>query len=85
MIQIGDYATLRVLRFTDFGSYLDAGELGEVLLPRKYEPEDLAEGDEIRVFLYHDDQGRPVATTETPLATVGSFVFCRLELPLLFL
>ena len=73
MIQIGDYATLRVLRFTDFGSYLDAGELGEVLLPRKYEPEDLAEGDEIRVFLYHDDQGRPVATTETPLATVGSF------------
>ena len=73
MIQIGKRARLKVLRFVDFGAYLDAGELGEVLLPRKYEPKDLAEGDEIEVFLHHDDQGRPVATTETPLAEVGQF------------
>ena len=45
---------MKVLREVDFGMYLDAGEVGEVLIPRKYIPEGTQIGDTIRVFLYLD-------------------------------
>ena len=35
MITIGKTYELNVLKKVDFGFYLDAGELGEVLLPRR--------------------------------------------------
>ncbi len=71
--EIGQYATLRVNREVDFGFFLDAGELGEILLPLKYATDDLKINDEIKVFLYLDSEDRPVATTETPLAIVGEY------------
>ncbi len=77
MATIGQRAELNVIRFVDFGLYLDAGKLGEVLLPRKYVPEGAREGDRLTVFLYHDSEGRPVATTEEPYAEVGEFAALR--------
>jgi len=51
-----------------------AGEqLGEILLPRRYVPENLAPDATIDVFLYLDSEDRLVATTETPFAQVGEF------------
>jgi hypothetical protein len=35
MADIGKYNTLKIVKFTDFGGYLDGGELGEILLPRR--------------------------------------------------
>lgn len=77
MISIGKTYTLDVIKTVDFGFYLDAGSLGEVLLPRKYAPDDLATGDSIEVFLYLDSEDRPVATTQKPRAQVGEFAYLR--------
>ncbi|WP_415882359.1 S1 RNA-binding domain-containing protein [Neptuniibacter sp. QD72_48] len=73
MAAIGKYNTLEVIKEKDFGVYLDAGELGEILLPKRYCPEDLEVGDSIRVFIYLDTDDYLIATTETPKAIVDEF------------
>lgn len=75
MIIIGHTYNLNVVKFLDFGAYLDAGDLGEVLLPNKYVPDYLSEGDSIEVFLYLDSEDRPVATTQIPKVSVGEFAY----------
>jgi predicted RNA-binding protein (virulence factor B family) len=63
MIKVGDYNVLKVLREADFGFYLDDGAEG-VLLPKRFVPEGLKVGDELKVFIYHDSEGRLIATTQ---------------------
>ncbi len=75
MVTLGRSYTLSVVKAVDFGFYLDAGDLGEVLLPRKYAPSGLSAGDTVRVFLYLDANALPVATTQTPKAQVGEFAY----------
>ncbi len=70
---LGDYNTLRIARRSDIGLYLDGDQAGEILLPKRYVTQDMQIGDEIRVFLYLDQEERLVATTEQPLAKVGDF------------
>jgi len=72
---IGKMNTLQVLKTVDFGVYLDAGALGEVLLPRRYVPEHCHVGEDIEVFLYHDSEDRVIATTETPYAKVNECAY----------
>jgi len=74
MLKLGDYNTLRIVKAVDFGLYLDGGEEGEILLPQRYVTKDMHIGDEIEVFIYLDQEERPVATTEHPYAKVGEFV-----------
>lgn len=73
MIKLGDYNLLKIVKSVDFGLYLDGGEVGEILLPQRYATPQMHVGDEIQVFLYLDQDERPVATTEAPLAKVGDF------------
>ena len=73
MIKVGDYNRLRVLREVDFGVYLDDGAEG-ILLPKRFVPADLKIGDEVKVFIYHDSEGRLVATTQHPKGVVGDIV-----------
>ena len=75
MIRLGHSYDLSVVKLVDFGVYLDAGDLGEVLLPRKYAAPDLSPGDVVEVFLYLDSEDRPVATTQVPTAEVGQFAY----------
>lgn len=70
-VRIGHFNTLPVVKIVSFGCYLDGGSDGEILMPAKYMPEGVAEGDEVRGFVYYDSEDRLVATTETPLAEVG--------------
>lgn len=77
MITIGKTYTLEVVKTVDFGVYLDAKDLGEVLLPKKYVPNDVAVGDRIEVFLYLDSDNRPVATTQKPKAQVNEFAYLK--------
>ena len=63
-IRLGRRNRLTVLRAVDFGLYLDAGEISDVLLPIRYVPEGTKEGDELDVFLYLDSEERLVATIE---------------------
>lgn len=73
MIQVGDYNVLKVLRAVDFGVYLDDGAEG-ILLPKRFLPEGVAAGDEIKAFVYHDSEGRLLATTQQPKGVVGDIV-----------
>jgi len=73
MAEVGKWNKLRVLKELDFGDYLDAQELGEILLPIRYVPKDCKIGDEIDVFVYYDSEDRVIATTDKPFAEVGDF------------
>lgn len=73
MLSLGTYNTLRIVKRVDFGLYLDGGDEGEILLPKRYTNPQMHIGDEIEVFIYLDQDERPVATTERPLAKVGEF------------
>lgn len=73
MVSVGKYNTLRVVKKVDFGMYLDGGE-DEILLPKRYVPAGLKEGDELEVFIYHDSDNRLIATTLRPYGIVGDIV-----------
>ena len=60
-----------------FGVYLDGGVDGDILMPLKYVPQGIRVGDTVRCFVYLDQDERPIATTETPLAQVGEFACLR--------
>ncbi len=77
MAEIGRFNYVEVLRELDFGVYLDGGELGEILLPRRYVPSQCKPGDYIEVFIYIDSEDRIIATTERPYAAVGDFALLR--------
>ncbi len=74
-IKLGDYNNLEIVKEVDFGLYLDGGDEGEILLPKRYVPQTYRMGEKLAVFVYLDQDERLVATTETPLAKVGSFAF----------
>lgn len=73
MAEIGKLNTLEVLKEVDFGIYLDGGNLGEILMPKRYVPEGTMPGDYIEAFIYLDSEDRLLATTEKPLAMVDDF------------
>lgn len=77
MFEIGTYQKLEILRETDPGLYLGDGKGNEVLLPNKYIPENFEIGDGLEVFLYLDNEERPIATTLTPEVTLNSFGYLR--------
>ena len=77
MIEIGQSHELIAVKQVDFGVYLDAENLGEVLLPKRHVPDDLNYGDKIEVFIYLDSEDRPIATTEKPKAKVGQFAYLK--------
>lgn len=76
MIKVGDYNELNVLRMVDFGVYLDDGNEG-ILLPKRFVPAGLKEGDRIKVFIYHDGEDRIIATTQQPKGKLGDIVKLR--------
>jgi hypothetical protein len=73
MLKLGDYNTLKIVKRVDFGLYLDGGDEGEILMPKRYVSPSMQIGDEVEVFIYLDQDERVVATTEKPLAKVGEF------------
>ncbi|MDD4515321.1 S1-like domain-containing RNA-binding protein [Massilibacteroides sp.] len=79
MVKIGEYNTLKVVKDLDFGIYLDGGNDLEILLPARYVPKNIKPGDEVEVFIYHDNEGRLIATTARPYATVGEFKFMEVK------
>lgn len=51
--------------------------INEVLLPNKFCPSGAKVGDEVQAFIYTDSQDRFIATTQSPLATLGQIAFLR--------
>ncbi len=79
MVNIGKYNKLKIVKLLSFGAYLDGGDNLEILLPTRYVSKDAQPGDEVEVFIYHDNEGRLIATTAHPLATVGEFQFMEVK------
>lgn len=73
MIKLGEYNTLTILRETEPGLYLGDEEDNVVLLPHKYKPEEYTIGDQIKVFVYLDNEERPIATTLDPFLQLNTF------------
>ncbi len=74
----GIHQKLSVVRTTDHGAVLASRKGEEVLLPRRYTQPWMQPGAELEVFIYHDGDGRIVATTETPSATLGEATTMRI-------
>ncbi len=77
MIRIGDFNTLEIIRETEQGLYLADTEDNEVLLPNRYVPEAFKIWDKIKVFVYLDNEERPVAVTDEPYVVRDDFAMLR--------
>jgi uncharacterized protein len=73
MAKIGTRAALDILHEKTFGLFLNGGELGEILLPRREMPVKWALGEPLDVFLYLDSEDRQVATLKQPKVMPGQF------------
>lgn len=73
MIRMGEYNLLKVIKVKDMGVFMDNGEEG-ILMPKRFVPAGTGIGDELNVFLYHDGEGRPIATTQKPFGILGDIV-----------
>lgn len=78
MPALGRYHRLELLRITDSGAVLAAGD-GEILLPGAQIPDGAKPGDMLEVFLYLDSADRPIATTRHPKAMVGEFALLEVK------
>lgn len=79
MANIGQKNCLRIVKSVDFGVYLDGGEHGEILLPRRYLPETWAVGDKLDVFIYLDSEDQLIATTQRPRIMVGQCAYLKVK------
>jgi uncharacterized protein len=77
LTEIGRINTLKVVRETENGVYLDGENLGEILMPQKFVTAEVKAAGVAEVFVYTDSEDRLVATTEQPLAKVGEFAFLK--------
>lgn len=68
---IGQTIDLKVIRKVSIGYYLDAGAMGDILLPLSSVTEHPLPGDSIKVFVYRDSEDRPVATMRQPWVRAG--------------
>ena len=64
---------MKVIKEKSMGVFLDDGGEG-ILLPKRFVPHNTRIGDELTVFLYHDGEDRPIATTQKPFGKMGDIV-----------
>ncbi|MBA4848881.1 S1 RNA-binding domain-containing protein [Emticicia sp. BO119] len=76
-MDLGVKNILRVLRGTSVGMYLGDKEGNDVLLPKKYIPDDLIVGNDIEVFIYRDSEDRIIATTLEPKVELNQFAYLQ--------
>jgi predicted RNA-binding protein (virulence factor B family) len=77
MIRIGDYNTLEIIRETEQGLYLSDSEENQVLLPNRYVPKTFQIWEELKVFVYLDNEERLVAVTDEPYVVRDDFALLR--------
>ena len=77
MADLGRYNRLHIIRLAGAGAFLDGGDLGEILLPRRFVADSMQASDELEVFVYRDSEERAVATLERPKAQVGECAYLK--------
>ncbi len=78
-LSLGRFNALEIVKEVEFGLYLDGGEMGEILLPKRYQPAEYEIGQLLDVFLYLDNEERLIATTLTPKVQVGEFACLKVN------
>lgn len=78
-MELGKYNKLTAVRYTSVGLFLEDEEGEDVLLPMKWVPRGVSEGDELEVFIYLDSEERPIATTMKPRAQLGEFAYLQVK------
>ena len=76
-VQIGKMNRQRVKGLQAYGTHLDGGTWGDVLLRGKDVAKTYKPGDMVDVFVFVDREQRLLATLQKPLAMVGDFAFLR--------
>lgn len=71
MVNFGQNNFLKIARKTARGTFLAAGSIGELFLPKGQTPDFCEAGDKIEVFVYRNSDDEAVATTKKPRASVG--------------
>ena len=71
MLRIGRVNHLSVSRKTTAGFYLDGGDAGDIFLPPRQTPENIAVGDTLDVFVLHDNDGSLIASSQRPTLQCG--------------
>ncbi len=79
MLTLGIEHLLTAFRETSVGVFLGDDQGNEVLLPNKYVQQELDMGEEIKVFVYLDSGGRPVATTLKPNLMLNEFGYLEVK------
>lgn len=79
MLEIGKYHLMEILRETDSGLMLSSKEQDEILLPGKFIPEEFEIGQLLEVFVYLDNKGRPIATTQDAKISVYEFALLKVK------
>tara|TARA_B110000046_G_scaffold60138_1_gene67524 strand:- start:353 stop:1183 length:831 start_codon:yes stop_codon:yes gene_type:complete len=74
-MDLGKINTLEITRDTDIGLFLKDSIGLEVFLPNRYKPEQYTIGDKLAVFVYHDNEGRAISTTDQPIASINEFAY----------
>ncbi|MCL6570211.1 MAG: hypothetical protein K6T88_00820 [Bacillus sp. (in: Bacteria)] len=73
---IGQVTTLSVARIATFGYFLTDGN-EDVLLHKKETNKDYLEGEQVKVFLFVDSEGRTSASTTIPEVAVGRYAWVK--------
>lgn len=71
-LRAGDVVDLVAERAADFGVFIGNGR-EEVLLHRKEQTEEVSVGQTVRVFIYHDSEGRLASTMTIPNVTFDDY------------
>jgi predicted RNA-binding protein (virulence factor B family) len=79
MLHLGIKNTLRILRDTGVGMFLGDEEGNDVLLPKKYVPENAIVGEDIEVFIYRDSEDRIIATNLEPKIQLNQFACLQVK------
>lgn len=76
MIEYGKFNALKICECRDGRFYLDAGEIGQILLADAA-PEGAQIGDELSLFVYIDGKNQTVATLQKPKAQVDEVAWLK--------
>ena len=76
----GDVVTLKVVRVSDMGAFLDAGTgdtSDDILLHKLQQTTPVKAGDEVRVYLYLDPHKRLTASMKLPKMKEGQLGYAK--------
>lgn len=77
MVEIGKFNRLRIAKERSVGYFFDGGEAGDILMPKRHQPEHCEVGDELDVFIFLDAEERLTATVRKPYAQVDEIAWLK--------